>query len=147
MTVLESCVVDASVGIKLFVEEVDTDKARRFFIEMQAFPESTCFVPDLFYLECANILWKYVKRFNYSPDDAREQFECLRALDLVTIAADAITESALDIALTNSISVYDACYVAVSEYTGTPLITADKKLVQQLHSAAYEIQYLDDLEL
>ena len=146
MTACESCVVDASVGIKLVVEEEYADKARHLFLQMAKCPDCIFFVPDLFYVECANVLWKYVKRFDYSHKDARAHLEYMHALDIVSIEADAVTTAALAIALEHSISVYDACYVAVSEHTNTPLITADMRLVRQLRGAVYQIRYLGDLE-
>jgi predicted nucleic acid-binding protein len=147
MTACESCVVDASVGIKLVVEEEHADKARRLFLQMAESPNCIFYVPDLFYVECANVLWKYVKRFDYSRKDAQAHLESIHALDMVPIEADTIATAALAIALEYSISVYDACYVAVSAHTDTPLITADRRLMRQLRKTAYQIRYLGDLEL
>ena len=147
MIACESCVVDASVGIKLVVEEEHADKARRLFLQMAASPHCIFYVPDLFYVECANVLWKYVKRFSYSHKDAQVHLDSIHALDMVPIEADIITTAALAIALEHSISVYDACYVAVSAHTNTPLITADMRLVRHLEKTTYQIRYLGDLEL
>ena len=59
------CVVDASVGIKLFLREPLSDAAHAFFAHLAEDPPARLFVPDLFFVECANILWKYVRRFGY----------------------------------------------------------------------------------
>ena len=51
-------VVDASVGIKLFVAEPLGEQADALFGLLAADPPAYLFVPDLFYIGCANILWK-----------------------------------------------------------------------------------------
>ena len=52
-------VVDASVGIKLFVEEEFSEQAHALFSCLAADPPAELYVPDLFYIECTNILLKY----------------------------------------------------------------------------------------
>ncbi|MFQ5904436.1 MAG: type II toxin-antitoxin system VapC family toxin, partial [Candidatus Binatia bacterium] len=57
----ERYVVDASVVIKLFVDE-DLSEAARKLLEGMASPEpDEFFVPDLLFPECSNVLWKYVR--------------------------------------------------------------------------------------
>jgi len=60
-----NCVVDASVGIKLFVEEELSDKTHALFSHLTRSPKTQFYVPDLFFIECTNILWKYTRRFDY----------------------------------------------------------------------------------
>ena len=62
------CVVDASVGIKLFVVEELSDAAHRLFRQLTGYRPARFYVPDLFFVECANTLWKYVRRFGYPPE-------------------------------------------------------------------------------
>ena len=50
----EAFVVDASVGIKLFVEEEFSEKVQALFDLLAKNPPTKLFVPDLFYVECAN---------------------------------------------------------------------------------------------
>ncbi len=57
------CVLDASVGIKLFVEEEFSDKVQRLFSKLAEDPHTEIHVPDLFYIECANILLKYTRHY------------------------------------------------------------------------------------
>jgi predicted nucleic acid-binding protein len=54
----KAAVIDASIGIKLFVIEEGSEKVDRLFNLLTIDPPFAFFVPDLFYLECANILWK-----------------------------------------------------------------------------------------
>jgi predicted nucleic acid-binding protein len=66
------CVVDANVAIKLFVAEDLSDEAHALFQKLTDHPPAQFHVPDLFYIECANILWKYVRRLGYRADNARQ---------------------------------------------------------------------------
>jgi hypothetical protein len=43
------CVVDASVGIKLFLVEAGSEEAHRLFAELAADPPARFYVPDLFF--------------------------------------------------------------------------------------------------
>lgn len=49
-------VVDASVGIKLFVDEPGSDAAHGLIGDALREPDAQVLVPDLFFVECANIL-------------------------------------------------------------------------------------------
>ncbi len=60
-----TCVVDASVAVKLFLEEEGTEEMRRFFAQSLAQSTPGLLVPDLFFAECANVMWKRVRRGDY----------------------------------------------------------------------------------
>ncbi len=58
MTAPISCVVDASVAVKLYLAEPLAAEAAALFA-LLVDPANVFHVPDLFYIECANIFWKY----------------------------------------------------------------------------------------
>ncbi len=60
-----NCMVDASVAIKLFVNEPLSERADALFAHLTDSRPARFYVPDLFFVECANVLWKYVRRFGY----------------------------------------------------------------------------------
>lgn len=68
MTTFLKCVVDASVGIKQFIPDPLTPKVNQLFAHLSN-PQTEIFVPDLFYIECGNILWKYVRARLYAVAD------------------------------------------------------------------------------
>jgi predicted nucleic acid-binding protein len=142
----DDCVVDASVGVKLFVNEDLSEVADRLFARLTTQPAAQFYVPDLFYVECTNILWKYVHRFGYSPRNARQDVADLRALALVTISTADLIEPALDLALTHDITAYDASYVALAQQLDLPLITADTTLARKLAGSGVIVQTLADLK-
>jgi predicted nucleic acid-binding protein len=142
---IEACVVDASVGIKLFVDEEGSDKADRLFQQLAEQPDSRFYVPDLFFVECTNILWKYVRQFDYPAENARQDVADLRALALRSISTADLIVSGLELALEYAITAYDACYAALGKQTKLPLITADKPLAQKLQDSGIEVVLLSDL--
>lgn len=141
------CVVDASVAIKLFVVEEDSDKATRLFERLTEEQPARFYVPDLFYVECANILWKYVRRFGYEADSARQDIPDLAAFDLVVVSTADLLETALNIALTHDTTAYDGCYVALAQQLRLPLITADAPLARKMRDSDVIVQILAEVEL
>jgi len=147
MTVtVRDCVVDASVGIKLCIAEAFSDKVDTLFTRAALDPPARLLVPDLFYVECANILWKHVRRSGHPADKARRDMQKLRALHLHSVATVDLADDALDLALAHGLSAYDACYVALARREGVPLVTADERLVRILTTAgAGSVVWLGDL--
>ncbi len=138
-------VVDASVGIKLFVTEPLAEEAAALFAQLTTTPATQLFVPDLFFVECANILWKYVRRSGYSITTARANLDELKRLSLRGVATAEITVDALNIAVIEAITAYDACYVALARNLEIPFITADEALVRKLKSSMYDVRWLGEM--
>jgi predicted nucleic acid-binding protein len=139
-------VVDASVAIKLFINEALSDQAEALFLILETVP-AAIHVPDLFYIECTNVLWKHITRFGYQADKAREDLAALRGLSLHSYATTDLMEEALGIALAHDITAYDGCYVALGEQLKIPVISADGKLIQKMANTVHEVQWLGDFAL
>lgn len=140
-------VVDASVAVKLFVPEPLSAEAQAVFSRFAKEPDAELIVPDLFFIECANVFWKWVKRHSYSAATAREHLHELKKLGLTALPLEHLAEEALIIADRHSITAYDACYVAASDLFGVPLITADQKLVAALPKQAFDIHWLGEPDI
>lgn len=139
------CVVDASVGIKLFLVEDLSDVVDRLFTQLATEPPARFFVPDLFFIECANILWKYVRHFEYPVENALQDVTNLQALRLRTVStADLLTYS-LDLAVKQDITAYDACYAALAQLLALPFITADTALTRKLTGTGVDVRLLANL--
>jgi predicted nucleic acid-binding protein len=141
---VRACVVDASVGIKLVIEEDLTDKAEALFLFLAADPPARFYVPDLFYIECGNILWKQVRRFGYPLDQAREALAELHALALRSTPTKELLLNSLEVAAEHGVTAYDASYVALAEGLAVPLVTADEKLVRTLAETPHQVHWLGD---
>jgi len=50
---------------------------------------------------------------------------------------------ALEIACLHSVTAYDACYIALAERNGVPLLTADTRLAEALSGGSFKIVTLE----
>ncbi|WP_414586181.1 type II toxin-antitoxin system VapC family toxin [Scytonema sp. PCC 10023] len=146
MTTPFRCVVDASVGIKQFVPDPLTPKVNQLFAHL-ANPQNQFFVPDLFYIECANILWKYVRAGLYAAGDVPADLVSLKTFPLRVVSTVDLVEDAVSIALAYNISAYDASYVALSQQVGATLLTLDQRLIRALGATSYDVCLLNDFEI
>jgi predicted nucleic acid-binding protein len=142
----ERYVVDASVAIKLFINEPLSDRAEALFSILEAAPNAL-YVPDLFFIECANVLWKHIKRFGYPEDKAREDLAALKGLSLPCFATVDLMEDALNIATGHDITAYDACYIALGWQLKTPVVSADENLVRKMANTVHMVEWLGDFAL
>lgn len=138
------CVLDASAGIKMFLSEDYSEDVQRLFEEAKEDSADTIHVPDLFFIECANVLWKKVRRGEYPESAAVKNLADLVALGLSSIPTSALMERAFEIACLHGITAYDACYVALSERLDVPLVTADARLAGLLSNAGFKTATLGD---
>lgn len=141
------CVVDASVGIKLYISEPLSERADALFMQLSIDPVAELVVPDLFYIECTNSLWKHVRRTSLPTTRARQAVAELAKLTLRVVSTHELMTEALDIALSETISAYDACYVALSHRLGMPCVTADERLARQLAGTSFDVRWLSDFPI
>lgn len=141
------CVVDASVGIKLFLVEDYSDIVVRLFATLAADLPSRFYVPDLFFAECANVLWKYARHFGYPAASARQDITDLGALHLRTVSTADLLTPAFNLALQHELTVYDACYAALAQQLSLPLVTADGALARKLNNSDVNVRHLIDISL
>lgn len=127
---VQEWVVDASVGIQLFVNGPLSDAAHKLFVQLTAEPPARLYVPDLFYIEITNALWKYVRWQGLAVAQAQDYLNQLERLDLIVTPTAQLMVDALSQAVVYNITAYDACYVALAQRLSLPLITADAKLAK-----------------
>ena len=135
--------VDASVVIKLFVNEDFSAETRRFFKT----PGLRLYAPDFLYVECTNILWKYVRRFNVPLQTAQQSLYKLQRLRFHPVSAPIFLESAIQLASQYDLSAYDATYVSLAQGFSIPLVTADEKLIRKLKGSDVEALWIGDLSV
>ena len=138
------CVVDASVGIKLFLVEPLSEQADALFDHLTDIPPTRFYVPDLFFIECTNILWKYVRRFDYPAHLARQDVADLSRLPLQIVSTAALAEDALALAVEHGSTAYDSAYVALTRRLSLPFVTADEVLVRRFKEPDFDVRFLGD---
>lgn len=126
------CVVDASVGIKLFVDEPFSEQAHWLFNGLASDPPAVYHVPDLFFIECANILWKYTRRFGRPLGDSLADLADLGRLALRVVSTADLMEETLALAVQTGLTAYDACYASLAQRLNLSLVTADEALCQSI---------------
>jgi predicted nucleic acid-binding protein len=131
------CVVDASAGVKLFVDEPFSENAHALFAGLADDPPAELYVPDLFYIECANTLLKYTRRYGRPLADAQADLEDLNLLALMSIPSADLMGDALTLAATNNLTAYDACYAVLAERLEMLLVTADERLLKAIEWAIW----------
>ena len=127
-------VIDANVAVKwlpLFSGEPMVTEAYSF-LERLASGEIAILVPDLFWLECASVLWKAVRRGTCDPAEAEAALETLQQQDIETVQTKDEVKAALAIAIRHGRSIYDSSYVALAVKAKAQLVTADEKLANVL---------------
>jgi predicted nucleic acid-binding protein len=138
------CVVDASVGIKLFLVEPLSDRADALFDHLTNSPPARFYVPDLFFIECTNILWKYVNFYDYPSETAEQDLADLIQLPLRVVPTVELAEEALRLAISQEIAAYDAAYVVLSQQLSLPLVTADEPLAKRFEETNFDVRFLAD---
>ncbi len=131
------CVVDASVGIKLFVAEPLSDKSHQLFEQLSSDPPAELYVPDLFYIECTNILWKYTRRFGRPIKDGMADLADLGRLVLIVTSTGVLMKDALELAVQTGLTAYDACYAVLARGLKIPLVTADERICKNIDWAIW----------
>ncbi|MEH2069605.1 MAG: type II toxin-antitoxin system VapC family toxin [Nostoc sp.] len=147
MTIPLRCVVDASVAIKQFIpDDPLTAKVNHLFAYLGN-PQTEIFVPDLFYIECGNIIWKYVRANLYAVADVPGDLATLKNFPLRVVSTADLMADAVSIALNYKISAYDGSYVALSQQVGATLLTLDGKLVKALSTSSYNFCSFNDFQV
>lgn len=129
MTNTINYVVDTSVFIKHFIPDPLSRKVDLLLSYVDN-PQNKFFVPDLFYIECTNTLWKYVRAGRYPADKVATDLATLKGLSLSVVSTVDLMEDAANIAISYGISAYDASYVALSQQVDATLLTLDQRLVR-----------------
>lgn len=143
---MSSVVVDASVAVKWCLPSVREELVAEA-VELLASSrrdEIQFLVPDLFWVEVANALWKAVRRNEISPTNAVAALSFLRDLDIATLPSIDILPQALDLAIRHVRTVYDSLYVVLALQSKSEMITADERLANAL-AARFPVKWLGAL--
>jgi predicted nucleic acid-binding protein len=127
-------VVDASVAAKWFLPaagETLTEEALGL-LRRYAKGDVRFIVPDLFWAEFANILWKAVRQGRVTATTAELAIETMKSRNFPAVPSLELLEEAFIIATTFRRSVYDALYVALAVRLRAHLVTADERLAHAL---------------
>jgi predicted nucleic acid-binding protein len=128
-------VIDSSVAVKWFVDELYSPQARQILAAFQA-GSLELLVPDLINAEVGNIIWKKQTFQGFAPADAQKVIDGFLALPLTSTPTAGLLPTAYRLAVAHRRSVYDMLYLALSVREQCRLVTADERLINAV-SAAY----------
>ena len=131
----ERLVIDASVAVKWVVTETGSELAEPLL-------GSELVAPDLLFAECANILWKKVRRGELTKEEAAVAAQTLEQADFTVVSTKGYLGAATSIAIELDHPAYDAVYLAAAEAHGLRCVTADDRLVRKVRDGNSRFQQM-----
>ncbi len=127
-------IVDASVVVKWFLEEEDSEKARELRKDSQE-GKIKLVVPELLFLEVLNVL----QRKGGTEAEVQEAQKILWDMQFEIIPLDKIIlTKTIELSIKYRLTIYDALYAAIAQSQGVSLITADVALSKMPNAIALE---------
>ena len=127
-------VVDASVAVKWCLPGNNEDllpQAEELLASYRTGAE-LFLVPDLFWLEVGNAIWKAAQKQKIDAETAARNLRTISDLKIPTVPSFDLVPQALQLAIKHGRTVYDAIYVALALRLKANLITADEGLANAL---------------
>ena len=123
---MKTLVIDASVAIKWVVEEERTPQS------LALREQAKLIAPDLLTAECANILWKKVRRDELSSEEALLAARLLQHADIELLPMRSLFETATRMAIELDHPAYDCVYLALALEKQCQFVTADDRFVRKV---------------
>ncbi|MCY4122825.1 MAG: type II toxin-antitoxin system VapC family toxin [Acidobacteria bacterium] len=115
-------VVDASVAVKLLVDEPDSGAARALAASGQELH-----APRLMVAEVANALWRKARQGQFERTDAGAAMAALSDMPMRWNDDETVGADAVRLALALDHPVYDCVYLALAHRIGATVVTADRR--------------------
>ncbi|SMF23615.1 Predicted nucleic acid-binding protein, contains PIN domain [Tistlia consotensis] len=119
-----SCIVDASVAVKFYIEEAGHEQAVRLLHGSQRL-----MAPAMLLAELGNVLWKKVRLREISLEQAAAIDEDFQDELIEIVPLEELHDRALALCLDLDHPIYDCYYLALSEREDLPLVTTDRRLL------------------
>lgn len=127
-------VLDASIAIKLYVDEIDSPAALSWVERHTDF-----FAPDIFTVEVAQALLRHYREDRLDWSDLAAAVLELRAKVQVPFGSGELIERALQLAEVLQHRLHDCMYLALADRLQCPLLTADERLAGKAAAAKLSI--------
>lgn len=118
-------IVDAGVAVKWVVAEEGSERALALLES-----DHELLAPDWLLVECANVLWKRVRRGDLTAAEAAVRMRVLERLDACLRPARPLARRAHDLSITLRHPAYDMIYLALAEQEQAVMVTADERLAR-----------------
>ncbi len=134
-------VLDAGIAIKWFIQEANTDLARKLLQRYERGYDQLI-APDLLIPECGNVLWKRAARGDLTAQEAEDNLNDLLAMNLSLTPSPVIVSKALSLAQIHNRTVYDCLYLSLAISQGCELLTADERFYNAMATTFPQVQLL-----
>jgi predicted nucleic acid-binding protein len=124
---VNTLVIDASIAVKWVVEEHGTPEA------LALRQKAKLIAPELLVAECANILWKKVKREELLKQEALLAARLLQGAEIELLPTRSLFEAATRMSIEIDHPAYDCLYLALAIEKECPFVTADERFLRKLH--------------
>jgi len=124
---VNTLVIDASIAVKWVVEEHNTPEA------LTLRQKAKLIAPELLVAECANILWKKVKREELLKQEALLAARLLQGAEIELLPTRSLFEAATRMSIEIDHPAYDCLYLALAVEKECPFVTADERFLRKLH--------------
>ncbi len=118
-------VIDASIVIKWVVAEAGS-------VTALALRRHRLVAPDLLTMECANILWKKVRRGEMTAPEATVAAGLLARAGIELVPMRDLLAPALALAIRLDHPAHDCAYLALGSAMGCDVVTADESMVRKV---------------
>lgn len=144
---MTALVLDASVAMKWAIPSAKETLAAESLQLLKRYTDGDInfIVPDVFWAEIGNVLWKGVRQRRWPQAVAERATSEIRGQDFFTVSSLELLADAMKIALVHDRSVYDCLYVALAIQFKTEMITADEGLANAL-AARLPVKWLGAFE-
>lgn len=126
---MDWAVVDASVAIKWVYSEDLSQQA------LSTRNRYRLVAPDLIVAEWSNILWKKVRRGEFSAEEAFLAAASLRHAGIELVPSTELSAGALRLAIELDHPAYDCFYLELCRARGIGMVTADNRLARKIAGA------------
>lgn len=143
---MSAYVLDASVAAKWFLPPKHETLVPESLQILEDYAEGRIrlIVPDLFWPEFGNILWKSVRLGRIATASATDAIQSLEERKISTSPSLPLLSDAFAIATAYDRTVYDSLYVALAVSANKPLVTADERFANAL-AAHFPVRWLGSL--
>lgn len=127
---MTALVLDASVALKWAIpsaQETLTSESLQL-LQRYVAGEINFIVPDVFWVEIGNVMWKGVRQRRWPQTAAENAASAIRERDFFTVSSLVLLPEALRIAFVHNRSVYDCLYIALAIQFKIEMVTADERL-------------------
>ncbi len=141
-------IIDASVALKWYLrDELYITQADALYKTFSV-GEAEFLAPSFIRYELANALLIASKRGRISFDTAREQLQDFLALAIHQAEDDnGLVNSAVELASSFDIAVYDALYLALARQSGNSFVTADGQLYAKVRDTFSHAIWIEDIQV